>query len=181
MGLLHDIGLKHGTDKATYHGYCDFYEEHLPKPESGRVKRLLEIGVKDGASLRMWRDYYPDAEIVGIDINPPIEVEGCKVLRIDATDPSALFDLMLGFDVIVDDGSHMTKDQLISFELLYTDGLCDGGTYVMEDIHTSFYTGYVNSARTTFDYLRTHYPDALLYARVPGDLSDSVTMLIRKR
>jgi 23S rRNA U2552 (ribose-2'-O)-methylase RlmE/FtsJ len=112
-GRLHELGLLYGADKATHHGFCDFYEKHLPT----RINRLLEVGVMDGASLRMWRDYYPQAEIVGVDIRACNPVEGCTVLQGDATDP--VFLATLGrFDVIVDDGSHMTADQQATFDSL---------------------------------------------------------------
>lgn len=173
---LHELGLKHGTDKATAHHYLEFYEAQLPK----KITRLLEIGVKDGASLRMWHEYYPDAEIVGIDIEAVAPVDGCTVIRMDATDVSALHTLG-SFDVIVDDGSHKTKDQLISFAQLYHHQLNDGGVYVMEDIHTSYYSEYANTLRNTRSYLRGIYPKRITeWQRVPGDFTDSCTMIIRK-
>lgn len=180
MGRLHELGLKHGTDKATYHGYCDFYEEHLPIPHPVRRLRLLEIGVKDGASLKMWRDYYPLAEVVGMDIAPAIEVEGCTVLQMDATDVFMLKSLG-NFDIIIDDGSHMTKDQQITFTRLYYRQLVPGGWYIMEDVHTSHWPQYRNSGLDTYHELITRFGnDALVWSRT-ADHSDSVTMMIRKR
>lgn len=170
---LHDIGLTHGTDKATWHKYCDFYENELQGLNPGRI---LEIGVKDGASLRMWREYYPGAEVVGIDVSPVIDITGCAVLKMDATDVYALRELGR-FDLIIDDGSHMTKDQQISFEYLFNHGLKRGGVYIIEDIHTSFYTSYINSKFTTYDLMKDR---GKLFQRIPGDTSDSNTILIRK-
>jgi len=176
---LHEFGLKHRTDKATWHTYCDFYQANLPTPESGQVKRLLEIGVKDGASLRMWRDYYPDATIVGLDIAKPIRVEGCTVLQMDATDVWAVEGLGR-FDVIVDDGSHFTKDQQVAFTALWPK-LNDGGWYVMEDVHTSFLEKYRNSAYSTYHELITRFGErALVWSRMSGDTRDSMTMMIKK-
>lgn len=171
---LQQIGEKFATDKATFHKYCDFYEAHLPGREF--KGRLLEIGVKDGASLRMWREYYPSAEIVGIDINKPLEIEGCTVLQMDQTDVYALRELGK-FDIIIDDGSHMTLHQQISFQYLFNHGLKRGGIYIIEDVHTSFYTSYINSQFTTFDLFKDK---GKLFQRIPGDTSDSNTILIRK-
>lgn len=170
---LHEIGLKHGTDKATAHHYCDFYEKEL---EGLNPKRILEIGVKDGASLRMWKEFYPDAQVVGVDINPHIYVEGCSVVQMDQCDIYALAALEK-FDLIIDDGSHMTLHQQISYHSLFNGQLRKGGFYIIEDIHTSFYKEYVNSAITTFNLFKGL---GKLFQRIPGDTSDSNTLLIRK-
>lgn len=168
---LHEIGLKYGTDKATHHGYCDFYEREL---EGLNPKRILEIGVKDGASLRMWKEFYPDAEVIGIDINPPIKVPDCEVYQIDQTDVYHLR-LLANFDLIIDDGSHMTLHQQISFFQLYNFQLNTNGAYIIEDIHTSFHPEYVNSFFKTADVISGE-----LFQRIPGDTSDSNTLLKRK-
>src|SRR2546430_616290 len=70
MGLLNNIGLRHDTDKSSrFHNYLDFYEQQLP--DRSFDGRLLEIGVMDGYSMAMWREYYPDAaDIIGLDIMP---------------------------------------------------------------------------------------------------------------
>jgi len=147
---LHKIGLRYKTDKATHHKYCDFYQKNLPDRDfSGR---LLEIGIMDGNSLRMWKEYYPKAEIVGIDIHKKPPIKGVTVLQMDGTDPKQL--KTLGeFQIIVDDGSHNTLDQQKSFEQLYYKQLSKGGFYILEDLHTSLMPNYVNSELTTLEYL----------------------------
>lgn len=149
---LNDIAVKHGTDKAWRHHYLDFYEAHLPGPEF--TGRLLEIGVYEGASLRMWREFYPEAEeIVGIDILATLpSVPGVSVYRVNSSDLTALQQLG-SFDIIVDDGSHMTLDQQVTFHWLYNHQLNDGGLYVMEDLHTSFSAHHINSKYTTLEML----------------------------
>lgn len=184
---LHNLGMRHRTDKATYHHYCDFYEEHLPRD----VTRLLEIGVMDGASLRMWRDYYPGAAIVGIDILPRKPVRGCVVMQGDATRgmDAVRAEVYGPFDVIVDDGSHMTLDQQVSLGLLWG-GVNPGGCYVVEDLHTSFMPNYVNSAYNTVEVLRSVEPGdpewpgiaAIEWYSRTGkyDGDDSITAIIKK-
>lgn len=171
---LHEIGLKAQTDKAGYHYYCDFYEQHLPK----KIKRLLEIGVYNGNGLMMWRDFYPDAEIIGVDINKPIHVPGCKVYQMDQTDVEALRTLGM-FDVIIDDGSHRTKDQQITFNHLYFHQLKEGGLYIIEDMHTSFIPHMVTSRFNTVDMFNMLPYKKELYSRVPN-LKDSVTGIVWK-
>lgn len=190
---LHELGVKYGTDKATYHGYCDFYAEHLPDPETF-TGRLLEIGVWNGASLAMWREYYPHAEeIVGIDIfdlheaNGSIpSVPGCTVIQMDQTDMSVKTGLpSLGeFDIIIDDGSHLCSHQRISFEYLFEWGLSHGGDYVVEDIHTSLPEfGYYHEegGLTMLDYIESHPACGRAeHYRRDKNVADSMTCIIRK-
>lgn len=175
--LLHDLGLKHNTDKAFFHQYLDFYQKLLPKRTF--KGRLLEIGVMDGASLKMWREYYPKAEIVGVDINDKshINIDGVMILRLDATDPTQLQDLGM-FDIIVDDGSHMTADQQKSFEHLYLNQLNPKGFYIIEDLHTSLMPNYVNSKMTTLEYLDHAMLKYDFYHR-DKSINDSMTCVIR--
>lgn len=171
---LQQIGMKCNTDKAHYHRYCDFYENHLPGREF--AGRLLEIGIMDGASLHMWREWYPKAEIVGVDINVrPKPIQGITMLEIDATDSLAMSALGM-FDIIIDDGSHMTMDQQVSFNHLYKHQLNDGGIYVMEDCHTSFMPSYINTPITTYDLIKRMH-NAIEYN---GNDGQSITFVIKK-
>lgn len=173
---LQELGIYHQTDKAFAHQYCDFYEQHLPKPEEFKG-RLLEIGVKDGASLRMWRDYYRDAkEIVGIDITPALRIPGCTILQMDSADVYALQSLGK-FDIVIDDGSHMTRDQQAALMALWP-MLNKGGIFIMEDLHTSFYPSYINSKFTTYQIV-SEFPEKLEWCRVE-DKSDSLTTILWK-
>lgn len=160
MGILNDIGLKLDADKSSrFHHYLDFYQKHLP--DRSFKGRLLEIGVMDGLSVRMWREYYPDAEIVGIDIkdmsffhNDDWKVpESVKLVTADGTKAKDMKPLGM-FDIILDDGSHYMKDQQESFELLYYNQLNKGGLYILEDLWTSHIDFYQNMPITTIDYLK---------------------------
>lgn len=163
MGLLDDIGVKYGADKSSkFHHYLDFYQEQLPNRDfSGR---LLEIGVMDGLSMKMWAEYYPKAEIVGIDIKDMEHMhdeawgvpKSVKLLKLDGTNPRHMRSLALGgkFDIIIDDGSHFMADQQKSFEILYYDQLNEGGVYILEDLWTSYIDYYQNAEITTVEYLK---------------------------
>lgn len=157
---LNDIGLRLNADKSSrFHDYLGFYEKNLPGREF--AGRLLEIGIMDGLSMRMWREYYPNAEIVGVDIhdkshlyNEPWDVpRSVTMLQIDATDRQAMKKLGR-FDIIIDDGSHMTLEQQVAFLYLYPYQLAKDGVYIIEDLWTSHMAEYVNSARTTIDWLK---------------------------
>lgn len=174
---LQELGIKHNTDKAFFHEYCDFYEKNLPKRSF--KGRLLEIGVMDGASLAMWAEYYPNAEIVGVDIfdKSHVQIPGVEVLQLDATDTAAL-EKLGSFDIIVDDGSHKTADQQASFEHLYLNQLNPKGYYIIEDLHTSFMPSYVNSKRNTIEYLKHAMLEYKFFQRDKKD-NDSMTCIIR--
>jgi hypothetical protein len=113
-------------------------------------RRLLEIGVggyelktAGGASLAMWADYFPCGLITGIDVmdkrlslNPRV-----KVFRGSQDDAGFLRSVCKQrgpFDIIIDDGSHVPKQVVTSFNLLF-EALVDGGTYVIEDMQTAFW------------------------------------------
>lgn len=159
MGTLNDIGLKYGADKSSrFHNYLDFYQEQLPDRDF--AGRLLEIGVMDGLSMKMWREYYPKAEIVGIDIkdmshmhNDDWQVpESVQLIQCDGTDPKQVKQLG-NFDIIIDDGSHYWSHQQKSFELLYYSQLNKGGIYILEDLWTSHINFYADAKQNTLDYL----------------------------
>lgn len=134
---LDPLAIKYGTDKASnLHNYTRWYENLLPPADS--YISLLEIGVSDGRSLRMWREYYPNAFIEGIDIDinkcPPIE----RVIFLEADQKNLSFGESVKFDVIIDDGSHKWDDQIASFKSLWPH-VSPGGVYVIEDLHTSYF------------------------------------------
>jgi hypothetical protein len=126
---LHQLAEKHKTDK-TDHGYMPFYERYLPK----NPKKLLEIGVLKGGSIKMWKEYFPDCEIHALDLfieNPIPDIEGVIWHKGNQCDWQLLDALRNeDFDVIIDDGSHNSRDQLITFF-----GLFNGKQYYIEDIH----------------------------------------------
>lgn len=175
MTTLQQIGLKTRTDKAVYHKYCDFYQSHLPKRDfSGR---LLEIGVWEGASIQMWKEWYPLADIVGIDIEIRTQIEGVTLIEMDASDPKKLSTLG-NFDIIIDDASHMCSHRQIAFNQLYKNQLNSGGIYAMEDVQTSFWDQYRDTSETTYDMMM-RYHNRIEFNR--GGLHESITILIPKK
>jgi hypothetical protein len=139
---LNDLALKYGTDKArrpngSGHGYTRIYEE-LFRDIRYEQFNLLEIGVNEGASLRMWRDWFPNAQIYGVDIRPEYMIEDepriatrCMDIRkprrpwLRAARP---------FRIVIDDGNHIANCQYNAFTLLWP-MLEPGGFYIIEDLH----------------------------------------------
>ena len=133
------------TDKGTTHSYIDQYHKLLSQYR-GRKIRVLEIGVQGGISLLMWKRYFPDASVVGVDIDISLVQEkvlthtndpnsGIALIKSDAVSKNILSDLDGSFDIIIDDGSHRPNDQIKTFNLL-KDRLNVGGIYVIEDVQS---------------------------------------------
>lgn len=143
MKQLTKIANKHLTDKGTTHaeahGYTETYHDYI---SSTKEIVLLEIGILNGASLRMWREYNPNMKIFAIDINPNCvnlvhKNDYTKIFIGDATDSEFLSKVVneIGkIDVIIDDGSHVKDHILKSFDFLYNH-LSENGVYFIEDLH----------------------------------------------
>lgn len=142
MSTLNEIGLKTGTDKSTVtHCYLDNYERYLA---SWRDKEftLLEIGVGNGSSIAMWREYFPNAKVFGIDVNPDCAGDGIFIGN--ATDNLFLEKVLKEIgepDVILDDGGHVGYETIKTFEYLFP-RMQTGGYYIIEDCATFYSTHY---------------------------------------
>src|SRR6266436_5520710 len=93
---LDELGHKHGTDKSSGgHAYLDWYETFF-QPIRYKSFTFVEIGVGSGASIRMWRDYFPNALIVGMDIDDKTEFveERIRISHGDQGDPIALDEML---------------------------------------------------------------------------------------
>jgi hypothetical protein len=124
--------------------YLAHYESVLA-PYRFRRCALLELGVWGGDSLRMWRDGLPLATIVGLDLEPPALDLGrrVRIVRGDQTDGELLARVRAdhapgGFDVIIDDASHLGVTTARSLQRLYRDHLKSGGVYCIEDWGTGY-------------------------------------------
>ena len=144
------------TDVLKWHHYFDIYTRHF-EPYRSRPIRMLEIGVFRGGSLRMWKKYFHgDSLIVGIDIDKncqQYEIADQQIhVRIGSqADPEflAAVNKEFGpFDIILDDGSHKTQHQLVSFNSLFRDALKDGGCYMVEDMHTNYWSSHVDTPQS---------------------------------
>lgn len=153
--LLTELGLKHGTDKANPHFFTSFYDKFFNSNRE-TVLNLLEIGVAKKSSLRMWKDYFFNANIYGIDIDTTtmFEEDRIKTFNISQIDIGKIKETFTDkkFDVIIDDGSHMTSHQIFTF-LNIKDLIKNGGYYIIEDLQTSFMPGYVDTEETAVQFL----------------------------
>jgi hypothetical protein len=151
---LCEIAFKYGTDKCPQikHRYTEVYYK-LFKDKVNQVKKVLEIGVGHqekmkvfdnpqyvtGASLRMWRDFFPNAQIYGIDTDPEtiFNDERITTFCYDQTNYRDL-ELLIAqigsdIDIVIDDGAHTPSSQIITcLELM---PLLDKKVfYIIEDV-----------------------------------------------
>jgi tetratricopeptide (TPR) repeat protein len=133
------IGIAEGTDKSSLVGdYLRHYEACFAALRDQELN-LIEIGVLDGASLRMWTKFFDRAQIVGVDINPDCRAHAQGRVQIEIgsqEDPEFLHRLVTAYppQIIIDDGSHRSDHIIFTFERLFPT-LRRGGFYVVEDLH----------------------------------------------
>jgi len=155
------------TDKNTGHSYLDLYDELLKKYKY-TAKNVLEIGIgppprisgftKNGGSIKLWYDYFVNAQIITADIIPLEDIADdlknnprINLILDDAYNPSGLGYSILSkirFDVVLDDGPH-SLDSMIKFICLYFPLVVDGGILIIEDVQDISW----------LDILKEHVPD----------------------
>lgn len=159
------LDLEHGgvtlakrfrTDKWGGHYYAGHYHHHF-EPRRLEALNVLEIGVggyrdpmAGGASLRMWKAYFPNSSIYSIDLydKAPVEEERIRIFQGSQDDPGFLKKVAreIGrIDIIIDDGSHINDHVVGTFKTLFP-LLADDGIYAVEDTHTSYWPPYGGSS-----------------------------------
>jgi hypothetical protein len=124
--------------KGEHPHYLGLYKRYLA-PREANIRKVLELGVAQGESLLAWLQWFPEAQVIGVDNRyVPKEqlIDRCRIIQADQADPE-LLDLGK-FDLIVDDAGHDPIKQRASLGLLWT-SLNKGGLYVIEDLETSYW------------------------------------------
>jgi hypothetical protein len=152
---LTELAQEFKTDKWGTHRYTPHYQRHLEHLRGERFT-LLEIGIggyarqgQGGASLRMWKHFFPKAQILGLDIEDKSFVERRRIRTYQGsqTDEDLLRRIFAEHDdirVVVDDGSHRSPHIRESFRVLFP-LLPDGGIYAIEDTQTSYWPEWLGS------------------------------------
>ena len=161
MSLI-EIGKKYPTSKNVS-GFIEIYEEYFKTIKDKKIN-ILEIGVDKGYSLRLWREYFTAANICGIDLyKKNFTINNVEILTGDQSDHSFLQTVVNKyhkFDIIIDDGSHLSKHIISSFKFLFP-FLNDNGIYVVEDLQTSYQPRYggsrinLNKKKTSMNFLKS--------------------------
>ena len=142
------------TDKSPL--YLDRYSRELGHLFSGSAA-LLELGVRRGGSLYLWRDLFPNGQIAGLDLNP-VQIQDdtgrIHVYQGYQQDPDVLDRLAAevapdGFDIVVDDASHVGEYTRDSFWHLFRHHLKPGGIYVIDDWGCAYSNDWADGRRYT--------------------------------
>jgi hypothetical protein len=143
-----EIFVDYDTDKVSHHTYGSVYDELFPEDARRKVKTILEIGIYRGGSMYGWRDFFPEADIVGLDVNPDYMISDSFIHTFvaDCNDPTAIVPIARNygpFDLIVDDGPHDPRSQITALLNLWSHVL-PGGYYVIEDVLADKYHNIMN-------------------------------------
>ncbi len=139
-----DLG-RYDTDKVE-NRYLEWYDPVLAQWVDQDVK-LLEIGIHKGGSLLLWRDYFPSGTIVGVDIKPPEDFAPAERIHIFEGSQADLRFLSEvankiapeGFDIVIDDASHLGELTSRGFWHLFDNHLKPDGLYAIEDWGTGYW------------------------------------------
>ena len=163
--MTQEESFKYNTDKFNSHGYFDFYNKHFTNLTD--VKNVLEIGIHNGGSLLFLHDYFPSANVIGVDIIDKSKYNNDRISTIICNQEKRndLNKINGMFDLIIDDGGHLMRQQQISFGMLFNK-VKSGGIFVIEDLHTSTdrYPHYrdSNDIITTLDMVKQLQSDNVL-------------------
>jgi len=165
---LNQLALHFRTDKWGKHWYTQHYQRYFHELKNKRLN-ILEIGVggyedsaAGGESLRMWKAYFPKSRIVGIDLCDKTQFREHRIdiRQCDQTDQKALRELSGeygGFDIIIDDGSHLNEHVITTFQILFP-LLRPDGIYSIEDTQTSYWPGWGGGMKSP-QSLMTYFKD----------------------
>lgn len=157
----------YNTDKVDgKHNYLKVYNDYFASIKDLEMK-ILEIGVGEGESVRLWSDYFVNSEITAIDIVPEkkkYEIPGTRILIGSQSDSDFLVNTVVDgrkFNIVIDDGSHKSDDIIMSF-LTLVHHMAPGGIYVIEDLHTIYEPG----AGDAIDFLKGIVDDINFYGNM---------------
>jgi hypothetical protein len=195
---LTELAVRYGADKWGLHQYTGHYDRHFAALRNRRLT-VVEIGIggyqdpaSGGASLRMWKHYFPRALVYGVDVfdKHPIDQQRIITLQADQGDADSLarFAADIGpIDIVIDDGSHLSRHVITSFTTLFP-YLSPDGLYVVEDMQASYwpppaYDGNPNDLgdpRSSMGFFKTlldglHHEEFLEPVREPVSTDQQIT------
>lgn len=188
MTELDNLAIKYGSDKYGHHNYTPIYDANFSSLKNENMV-LLEIGIggyeyvdRGGSSLKMWRDYFPNAIIHGVDIYDKSFFNDNRIFtHIGSQDDSVFLHSLINKigspTICIDDGSHVNDLTIKTFEILFP-VIKPGGIYVVEDVHTSYWPDIYggdfdvknHDSRTTMNYFQS-LTDVLNAEHIPGYVS----------
>ena len=200
--MLEELAQKYYLDKTRInnqgHNYIKSYEALFNLINKDEIKTVMEIGIgcgphaegrmkvypyyEEGNSLRLWRDYFTNAIIHGIDINKSIASDGEKIFTHIANQSSendlskVMSQIGTQLDIVIDDGSHWQEDQVASFMILEK-YINNNGLYIIEDILPQFINNFLNLSAFPQEFVDNiinkkyiiHYHDTRNDYNIPND------------
>lgn len=156
---------------SKWEPYFDVYERYFSKFRNTSLT-MIEIGVDQGGSLQLWREYFgPNARIIGIDNNIDcIQYNDVAEIYIGDQEDTNFWDQTLSkidnIDIILDDGGHLNNQQIVTFEKLFPK-LNYNGVYICEDTHTSYWPrlnsyqdSFINYSKKLIDYMHSRFDES---------------------
>ena len=148
--------------------YFQVYEEIFSKYVDKEII-FVEVGVLGGGSLQMWKEYFGEkARIIGIDMNPDakkLEKEGYEIFIGSQSDEKFwdnFFNKVGKIDILLDDGGHQNKQQILTLSKSI-ENIKDGGVIVVEDTHASYLKKFGNPSKFSFINFSKHLVDKINY------------------
>ncbi|MFM7671770.1 MAG: class I SAM-dependent methyltransferase [Bacteroidota bacterium] len=158
---IRDLFYETGPEDRMIHKwdhYFDIYEKYFAHYRE-KPLNFLEIGIMHGGSLNLWKNYFGEQlRLYAMDINPEckaFEEQNIQIHIGSQEDPvflQGLAETLPDLDIILDDGGHTMKQQLLTFETLFPK-LKEGGIYLVEDTHTSYWELYGGGLRRKSSFI----------------------------
>lgn len=176
-GELQELGKIYNNDKVNeYHSfsgktYMDIYSMYFNPVKDSNIT-MLEIGIRDGSSLRIFRDYFKKGKILGLDIDPRTAFKENRIVTYIGSQSSPeiinkIFEENPQINIVLDDGSHVNELTIASFKLIF-ERLPKGSIYIIEDLSCS--------------YLEDSLEEGIKIGHWPGmHLNDSTVKMVNRR
>jgi hypothetical protein len=179
---LYELAHRHGTDKGWRHKYTEVYYD-IFKDRVDKVRGVFEFGVKLGASLRMWRDFFPKAQVFGFDKKEYTLITEERITCFlgnqnnenDIEKSGKKASSIAPLDLIVDDGSHKWESQLFTAQKMLP-FLAKKGIYVIEDVKNAGHDNIEDPHRICQALIDKEHSACWIRT---GDGSDSVLIIVQ--
>ena len=180
---FHEAPLLTAKHESYFDAYAEEFSQYVGKPII-----FVEIGVMNGGSLFMWRSFFgANARIIGIDFNPgakKLEQYGFEIYIGSQSDAGFWRDFFVkvgDVDVVLDDGGHTYKQQVVTANACLPH-IRDGGKLMVEDVHTSYFPSFgypskysfINWAKSKVDRLNFRSASIEVKPKAPSDSIHSV-------
>lgn len=182
------LSQKHRSDKFNVHGYTGIYYELL-KDWKNKSFNMLEIGIANGSSIRMWHEFFPNAQIYCIDVKQNSvdsvkKMERVFAYKLDCAIRSDWQNIFLNklentmFDLVIDDGGHHPIEQWTAFDCLGSK-VNKNGFYVIEDLHAPW--AFIEKRHAFLDYVASFIASDLLNKKHEYDFLIKNKIIIMKK